>query len=75
MDDETAPPIITGNEEVVQPQHDLTATGRAGNLAQSDTTALLENTELSAKAIVEKSLTIAGNICVFTNQDHTIDEL
>jgi len=73
--DETASLIITGNGDVVQPEHDLIAIGSGGNFAHSAATALLENTELSAKEIVEKSLTIAGNICVFTNQDHTIDEL
>ena len=73
--DETASLIITGNGDVVQPEHDLIAIGSGGYFAQSAATALLENTELSAKEIVEKSLTIAGNICVFTNQEHTIDEL
>lgn len=73
--DETASLIITGNGDVVQPEHDLIAIGSGGNFAQSAATALLENTELSAKEIVEKSLTIAGNICVFTNHDQTIDEL
>jgi ATP-dependent HslUV protease subunit HslV len=73
--DETASLIITGNGDVVQPEHDLIAIGSGGNFAQSAATALLENTDLTAKEIVEKSLTIAGNICVFTNQDHTIDEL
>ena len=73
--DETASLIITGNGDVVQPEHDLIAIGSGGNFALSAATALLENTELSAKEIVEKSLTIAGNICVFTNQEQTIDEL
>ena len=73
--DETASLIITGNGDVIQPENDLIAIGSGGNLAQSAATALLENTELSAKEIVEKSLTIAGNICVFTNQEQTIDEL
>lgn len=73
--DETASLIITGNGDVVQPEHDLIAIGSGGNFAQSAATALLENTELSAKEIVEKSLKIAGDICVFTNQQHVIDEL
>lgn len=73
--DETASLIITGNGDVIQPEHDLIAIGSGGNFAQSAATALLENTELSAKEIVEKSLTIAGNICVFTNLEQTIDEL
>jgi len=73
--DETASLIITGNGDVVQPENDLIAIGSGGSYAQSAATALLENTELSAKEIVEKSLTIAGDICVFTNHNHTIDEL
>lgn len=73
--DETASLIITGNGDVIQPEHDLIAIGSGGNFAQSAATALLENTDLGAKEIVEKSLTIAGNICVFTNLEQTIDEL
>ncbi|QFU24666.1 ATP-dependent protease subunit HslV [Shewanella eurypsychrophilus] len=67
--------IITGNGDVVQPENDLIAIGSGGNFAQSAATALLENTELSALEIAEKSLTIAGDICVFTNQFKTIEEL
>jgi ATP-dependent HslUV protease subunit HslV len=73
--DETASLIITGNGDVIQAENDLIAIGSGGNFAQSAATALLENTELSAKEIVEKSLKIAGDICVFTNQQHVIDEL
>ena len=73
--DGTASLIITGNGDVVQPEHDLIAIGSGGNYAQAAALALLENTELSAREIVEKSLTIAGDICVFTNQQHVIDEL
>ncbi len=67
--------IITGNGDVVQPEHDLIAIGSGGNFAQSAAIALLENTELDAKSIVEKSLKIAGDICVFTNGNHTIEVL
>ena len=67
--------IITGNGDVVQPEHDLIAIGSGGPYAQAAATALLQNTELSARDIVEKSLTIAGNICVYTNQHQTIEEL
>lgn len=67
--------IITGNGDVVQPENDLIAIGSGGNFAQSAAIALLENTDLSALEIAEKSLTIAGNICVFTNQFKTIEEL
>lgn len=67
--------IITGNGDVVQPEDDLIAIGSGGAFAQSAARALLDNTELSATDIVEKALTIAGNICVFTNGHHTIEEL
>ena len=67
--------IITGNGDVVQPENDLIAIGSGGNFAQSAATALLENTDLSALESAEKSLTIAGDICVFTNQFKTIEEL
>ncbi|MGS0682732.1 ATP-dependent protease subunit HslV [Shewanella sp. 125m-7] len=67
--------IITGNGDVVQPENDLIAIGSGGAFAQSAATALLENTDLSALEIADKSLTIAGNICVFTNQFKTIEEL
>ncbi|NWL15146.1 ATP-dependent protease subunit HslV [Pseudoalteromonas sp. Scap03] len=73
--DETASLIITGNGDVVQPENDLIAIGSGGDFAQSAATTLLENTDLSAHEIVEKSLTIAGNICVFTNNFQTIEEL
>ena len=67
--------IITGNGDVVQPENDLIAIGSGGPFAQAAAMALLENSPLSAREIVEKSLTIAGSICVFTNQHHCIDLL
>lgn len=73
--DETASFIITGNGDVVQPENDLIAIGSGGPFAQSAATALLDNTDLSAREIAEKSLTIAGDICVFTNHSHTIEML
>ena len=73
--DETASLIISGNGDVIQPEHDLIAIGSGGPFAQAAATALIENTELSAKEIVEKSLNIAGNICVYTNTNLTIEEL
>ena len=73
--DETASLIITGNGDVVQPENDLIAIGSGGNYAQAAATALLENTALDAKEIAEKSLKIAGDICVFTNHFQTIEEL
>jgi ATP-dependent HslUV protease subunit HslV len=65
--------IITGNGDVVRPENDLIAIGSGGNFAQAAAMALLENTDLDAKTIVEKALTIAGKICVFTNEKHTIE--
>lgn len=73
--DENASLIITGNGDVVQPENDLIAIGSGGPFAQSAARALLENTDLSAHEIVEKALTIAGDICVYTNQHKTIEEL
>ena len=73
--DETASLIITGNGDVIQPENDLIAIGSGGPFAQAAATALIENTELSAREIVEKSLNIAGSICVYTNSNLTIEEL
>ncbi|MBD1387896.1 ATP-dependent protease subunit HslV [Neiella sp. HB171785] len=73
--DHTASLIITGNGDVVQPEHDLIAIGSGGSFAQAAATALLENTELGADEIVQKSLKIAGDICVYTNQFQTIEQL
>ena len=67
--------LISGNGDGVQPEHDLIAIGSGGAFAQAAATALLDNTELSARDIVEKALTIAGDICVFTNQFQTIEML
>ena len=67
--------IITGNGDVIQPEQDLIAIGSGGPFAQAAAKALLENTELNPRDIVEKSLTIAGDICIYTNQHHTIEDL
>lgn len=67
--------IITGNGDVIQPEQDLIAIGSGGPFAQAAATALLQNTKLSPRDIVEKSLTIAGDICIYTNQQHTIEDL
>ncbi len=73
--DHTASLIITGNGDVLQPENDLIGVGSGGNYALASARALLENTELSACEIVEKSLNIAADICVFTNSNLTIEEL
>jgi ATP-dependent HslUV protease subunit HslV len=73
--DHTGSFIITGNGDVIQPENDLIAIGSGGPFAQAAATALLENTELSAHEIAEKALSIAGNICVFTNGNQTVETL
>jgi len=73
--DHTASLIITGNGDVLQPEDDLIGVGSGGNYALASARALLENTDLSARDIVEKSLNIAGEICVFTNTNLTIETL
>jgi len=73
--DHSASLIITGNGDVIQPEQDLIAIGSGGPFAQAAATALFDNTDLSAQEIAEKSLTIAGDICVFTNQNQTIETL
>lgn len=67
--------IITGNGDVLEPEHGIVAIGSGGAYAQSAATALLHNTELPAADIVKKSLAIAGDICIYTNQQHTIEVL
>lgn len=67
--------IITGNGDVIEPEDAIMAIGSGGSFAQSAARALLQNTELDARDIVEKSLTIAAEICVYTNLQHTVEEL
>jgi ATP-dependent HslUV protease subunit HslV len=67
--------IITGNGDVIEPEHGLMAIGSGGPFAQSAATALMENTDLSARDIVEKSLNIAADICIYTNRNLTIETL
>jgi len=67
--------IITGNGDVVEPEGGIIAIGSGGNYALSAARALLENTDLGAREITEKSLSIAGDICVFTNHNVTLEEL
>lgn len=72
---EEASLIVTGNGDVIQPEQDLIAIGSGGAFAQSAAKALLDNTELSAKEVAEKSLSIAADVCVYTNHNFTIEEL
>ena len=67
--------IISGNGDVIEPEHDLMAIGSGGPFAQAAALALLQQTTLAAREIVEQSLKIAGDICVFTNQNIEIEEL
>lgn len=67
--------IITGNGDVIEPEDSLMAIGSGGPFAQSAARALLDKTELGAREIVESGLKIAGDICVYTNHNHTIEEL
>jgi ATP-dependent HslUV protease subunit HslV len=73
--DSEASLIITGNGDVIQPEDDLIAVGSGGPFAQSAARALLDNTELDARTIVEEGLKIAGDICIYTNHNRTIEEL
>jgi ATP-dependent HslUV protease subunit HslV len=67
--------IITGNGDVLEPEFGLVAIGSGGAYAQAAARALLENTELAPSDIVKKSLAIAGDQCIYTNQSHTIETL
>ena len=71
--DATASLIITGNGDVLEPEHGIIAIGSGGAYAQAAAKALLDNTELCAKDIVKKSLEIAGELCIYTNMHHTIE--
>jgi ATP-dependent HslUV protease, peptidase subunit HslV len=73
--DSKASLIITGNGDVIEPENGLIAIGSGGPYAKSAAQALLDNTELDAKSIVEKSLGIAASICIYTNQNYTIETL
>lgn len=67
--------IITGNGDVLEPEQGLVAIGSGGSYAHSAAKALLENTELPPDQIVKKALTIAGDLCIYTNHHHTIEVL
>jgi ATP-dependent HslUV protease subunit HslV len=67
--------LISGTGDVIEPEHDLLAIGSGGAYAQAAAQALYENTTLDARSIVEKALTIAGKICIYTNTSITIEEL
>jgi ATP-dependent HslUV protease subunit HslV len=67
--------VITGNGDVLEPEHGLLAIGSGGAFAQAAALALLHNTALPPADIVKQALTIAGDLCIYTNQNHTIEVL
>jgi len=67
--------LVTGNGDVIQPDDDIAAIGSGGSYALAAARALVDNSELSAKEVVQKSLEIAGDICIYTNTDITVLEL
>jgi len=67
--------LISGSGDVLEPEHGLIAIGSGGPFAQAAAMALLENTELSAEEVVQRALKIAGDICIYTNHNVTIDSL
>jgi ATP-dependent HslUV protease subunit HslV len=73
--DLTASLVITGSGDVLEPEHGIVAIGSGGPYAQAAARALLEHTQLPAAAIVKEALTIAGELCIYTNQNHFIEVL
>ena len=73
--DKTASLIITGNGDVLEPEHGIVSIGSGGAYAQAAAKALIDHTDLSAEQVVRKSLTIAGELCIYTNLNHTIEIL
>ncbi len=73
--DATTSLIITGNGDVLEPEDGVIAIGSGGAYAQSAAKALIDNTDLTAEQIVRKSLAIAGEVCIYTNMNHTVEAL
>ena len=73
--DKDASLLISGNGDVLEPEQGLIAIGSGGPYAQAAARALLQHSDLSAREIVEKALAIAGDICIYTNHNVTIEEL
>ncbi|MCB2023984.1 MAG: HslU--HslV peptidase proteolytic subunit, partial [Ottowia sp.] len=67
--------IITGNGDVLEPEHGLVAIGSGGPYAQAAAKALLDHTDLPADQVVKKALEIAGELCIYTNMHHTVETL
>jgi len=73
--DATTSLVITGSGDVLEPEYGIVAIGSGGAFAQAAARALLEHTELAAAEIVKQALTIAGDLCIYTNQNHVIEVL
>ena len=73
--DREASLLITGTGDVLEPERDIVAMGSGGSYAQAAAIALLDNTDLAPADIVKKSLEIAGDICIYTNQNHVVETL
>ncbi len=73
--DGTSSFVVSGNGDVIEPEYPLVAVGSGGPFAQAAARALLENTELGARDIVERALNIAADICIYTNRQIVIEEL
>ncbi len=67
--------VISGNGDVIEPEYDLAAIGSGGPYAQAAARALVESTELAPRAVVERALGIAADICIYTNRNIVIEEL
>ncbi len=73
--DKEASLIISGNGDVIEPEDDLMAIGSGGSFAQAAARAMLDNTDLGAREVVEQGLKIAADICIYTNHNRTIEQL
>jgi len=67
--------IISGNGDVIEPDDEIAAIGSGGPFAKAAATALLQNTKMTSREIVEKSMKIAGQICIYTNENFVVEEL
>ena len=73
--DKEASLIITGNGDVLEPEHGIISIGSGGAFAQAAARALIEHTQMTPQEVVKRSLEIAGDLCIYTNQNHTIEVL
>jgi len=73
--DREASLLVTGNGDVLEPEHGIVAMGSGGAYAQAAALALVQNTDLAPADVVKKALEIAGSICIYTNQNHVIETL